>query len=318
MNPPLRKPVLSGSHGNQLTLTVNAKPGTGEAIFKVQTSPRASGIRYTTEKPPEGFPSPDDILENENEEDRAKSEEEETKIREATQAIKNVMKLFGSGNRHDHTKLVTKEAQDFPAHSKSLETNREMAGIQSEIDAQAQSQELAAARAQALSQQIGEELSPNKLGVSSIPNYAVISTKDSKDWKNLAHMLATQLKSVLNHMEDREKENQYQKEKIEEEMMMMARQRQMMGGDDDEDPYDDDNDDDGEMSDREKRRHSVLNPHLKKSSENRSKNISSKDESLRRLNSGNITEQKLLHRAVKKLSQLEMLHKSQGQLIVQT
>lgn len=317
MNPPIQKPALSVTPGKQVTLTINEKPGTGEAVFKVLNTPHASGVSYTTDGTPGGLPSPNYFLQNENEEARAKSEEEETKIREATQAIKNVMKLFDRGNRHGHghmrTRLVTQATQDFPAASKSLEANQELAGLQSEIEAQAQSQDGAAARAQALSQGIGHEITSTGMGtgVSNVPNYAVISTSDSKDWKNLAHVLAAQLKRVLNHMEDREKENQYEKEKMQEEMMLMAQQQ--MGREDDEGP-DDNDDEDDEMSDREKRRHSVLSPYVNKSSKNALKNIGLKDKPLRKLKfSRKMTEHKLLQRAVQKLSRLEMLHKSQGQ-----
>ena len=311
MNPPIRKPAPSGK---QVTLTIKEKPGTGEAVFRMQNAPHTTGVSYTTEGNPGGLPSPRYFLGNEDEDAIAKSEEEETKIREATQAIKSVMKLFDKGNRRGHARLVTLTKQDFPANSKSLEANRELAGIHSEIDSQTQSQDRAAARAQALSRQIGQGISPSGMGtgVSNIPNYAVISTSDSKDWKNLAHVLATQLKRVLNHMEDREKQNQYENEKMQEEMMQMA-QKQMMGRDEDEDPDDEDDDDDDEMSDREKRRHSVLNPYVNKSPENAAKKIGFKDKLSQRLKSNKkITENKLLHRTVKKLSRLEILHQSQG------
>lgn len=297
-----------------MTLTINERPGTGEAVFKVQNSPHSTGVGYTTEENQENLLPPTYRLQTESEEARAKSDEEETKIREATNAIKNVIKLFDRDNRHGHTRLIQQATQDFPGDSKSLEASRELAGLQSEYDAQvaqAQNQDRAKASAQALSQQSGPEFNPNEVGPGAPPpNYAVVSTSDSKDWKNLAHVLATQLKRVLNHMEDREMENRYEKEKIQEEMMLMA-QQQMMGRDEDElpDNENDDDDDDGEMNNRDQRRHSVLNPYVKKRSENLSKNMKSYKPNPSRKSS----QYNLVHRAAKKLSRLERLHKSKKQ-----
>lgn len=259
-------------------------------------------------------------IQNEREEARIKSDEEETKIREATNAIKNVIKLFDRDNRHGHTRLIQQATQDFPGDSKSLEASQEMAGIQSEYDAQvaqAQNQDRAKASAQALSRQSGREFSPNEVVPGAPPpNYAVVSTSDSKDWKNLAHVLATQLKRVLNHMEDREMENRYEKEKIQEEMMLMA-QQQMMGRDEDERPYDEDDDDDdedGDMHDRDKRRHSVHSSYVRKRSENVSKNTNLTGRKSYKTNSSRkFTERNLVHKAVKTLSRLEVLHKSKEQ-----
>lgn len=314
MNGRFRKPAPLDSSGKHVTLTINEKPGTGEAVFKVQNSPHATGLSYTTEGTPGGLPPPSYLIQNENEEARTKSEEEETRIREATNAIKNVIKLFDRDSRHGHTRLVQQATQDFPGNSKSLEASRELTGIQSEYDAQvaqAQNQDRAGASAQALSQQIESGLNVNANGVGpgvSPPNYAVVSTSDSKDWKNLAHVLATQLKHVLYHMEDREKENRYDKAKVQEEMMLMA-QRQMMERDDDE-GTDDDDDDDDDMSNRDKRRHFVLSPR----SENGTKNIRLTDKKSYKTNlSRKFLEHNLIHRAVKKLSRLEILHKSKKQ-----
>ncbi|XP_078381515.1 uncharacterized protein LOC144664276 isoform X2 [Oculina patagonica] len=320
MNRPYRKPAVPDSSGKQVTLTINEKPGTGEAVFKVQNSPHSTGLKYTTEGNPGNLLPPSYALQTESEEARAKSDEEETKIREATNAIKNVIKLFDRDNRHGHTRLVQQATQDFPGDSKSLEASRELAGIQSEYDAQvaqAQNQDRAKASSQALSQQSGPEFNSNEMGPGATPpNYAVVSTTDSKDWKNLAHVLATQLKRVLNHMEDREMENRYEKEKIQEEMMLMA-QQQMMGRDEDEGPDDrddDDDDDGGEMNNRDRRRHSVLSPYVKKRSENVSRNTKFTDRKSMKTNSSRkLTEHDLVHRAVKKLSRLEMLHKSKKQ-----
>lgn len=323
MNAPFRKPSISESSGKQVTLTINEKPGTGEAVFKVQNSPHDTGLSYTTDEHPGALPSPTYLLQTENEEVRAKSEEEEDKIRAATSAIKNVIKLFDRGNRHGHTRLVQEATQDFPGDSKSLEASRELAGIDpSEYNAevaQAHNLDRARASAQALSQQIRPDLSSSEVEPGSPPpNYAVVSTSDSKDWKNLAHVLATQLKRVLNHMEDREKENRYEKEKIQEEMMLMAQQQMMgMGREDDEGPDDEGDDDDDEMnnrSDREKRRHSVSSPHEKKRPGNASQNRRLTDKKpYKTKSSRKLTGLHLAHRAVKKLSRLEMLHKSDKQ-----
>lgn len=315
MNRPLPKHALPGSSGKQVTLTINEKPGTGEAVFKVQNSPHTTGLSYTTEGNPENLLPPTYQLQTESEEARVKSDEEETKIREATNAIKNVIKLFDRDNRRGRTRLIQQATQDFRGDSKSLEAGRELSEYDAQV-AQAENQDRAKASAQALSQQSGQEFSPNEVepGLPP-PNYAVVSTSDSKEWKNLAHVLATQLKRVLNHMEDREMENRYEKEKIQEEMMLMA-QQQMMGRDEDEGPNNenDEDDDDDEMNNREKRRHSVLSPYVKKRSENATKNTKLTHEKLYKTNSsGKFAEHNLVHRAVKKLSRLEKLHKSKKQ-----
>lgn len=313
MNRPLPKHSLPGSSGKQVTLTINEKPGTGEAVFKVQNSPHTTGLSYETEGNSENLLPSSYRLQTESEEARAKSDEEETKIREATNAIKNVIKLFGQDNRRGRTRLIQQAAQDSRGDSKSLEAGDELSEYEAQV-AQAQNQDRAKASAQALSQQSGQELSPNEVepGLRP-PNYAVVSTSDSKEWKNLAHVLATQLKRVLNHMESREMENRYEKEKIQEEMMLMA-QQQMMGRDEDEGPdneNDEDDEDEDEMNNREKRRHSVFNPHVKQRSENSSKSRKVTDKKFYKTNpSRKLTEHKLIHRAVKKLSRFEKLHKS--------
>ena len=314
MNPPLHKPTLPNSQAKQVTLTFTEKPG--KVAFRMQNSPEAGGESYTTEGTPDESPTPNNVV-NEIDEDRERSEDEETKIKEATQAIKNVFRLFGKENEHSHirNRLITQATHDFPADSKSLDTGREVTEIQKEIDAQEQSEDSTAARAQALATKIGEELSPKEMnpGVPNAPNYAVIGMGNSKDWKNLAHALAEQLKRVLNHMEEREKENQYEQEKLQEDMMLL-------GGDEDEGPdNDDDDDDDYGMTAGENRRHSVLSPHgLKVRSENDVKNYSltvqqSRSRLISRISRKKINEHKLLHSDVEKLLRLEMLHKSQGQ-----
>ena len=270
-----------------MTVTFNEKPKT-EETFKQSA-------------PPNYFHA------KENEEDVDKSEEE--KIRMATQSIKNVLKLFGNDYRHDHEKLklVTQSAKDLPAHSKSLEINRGLAGIQKEIDTQKQNQDRSAENAQAISRQIGQELTTNESGnrMTNVPNYAVISTKGSKNWKNLAHVLATQLKGVLNHMENREKENQYEKDRMEEEMMMMAQQNE----EDDDPDYDGDYYDDDDMNER---RHSVLMPLAPNSSTKAFKKFRLGNKRPQRLKyESSVDEKRLLHQDVKKLSKLEMLYKSQ-------
>jgi len=314
MNRPLPKHAFPGPSGKQVTLTINEKPGTGEAVFKVQNSPHATGLSYETEGNSGNLLPSSYLLQSENEEARAKSDEEETKIREATNAIKNVIKLFGQGNRRGRTRLIQQATQDFRGDSKSLEAGRELSEYEAQV-VQAQNQDRAKARAQALSQQSGQEFSPNEMepGIRP-PNYAVVSTSDSKEWKNLAHVLATQLKRVLNHMEDREMENRYEKEKIQEEMMLMA-QQQMMGRDEDEGPdneNDEDDEDDDEMNNREKRRHSVINPYVKQRSENSTKKtrVTVTDKKFPTNSSGKLTDPYLIHRTVKKLSRLEKLHKS--------
>ena len=284
---PLRKPKPPDYVGKQVTVNFNEKPETEETLKQ--------------------SPPPNYFRAKENEEDIEKSEEE--KIRMATQSIKNVLKLFGNDYRDDHEKLklVTQSAKDLPAHSKSLEISRELAGIQREIDTQTQSQDRSAENAQAISRQIGRELTTNESGnrMANVPNYAVISTKGSKDWKNLAHVLAIQLKGVLNHMEDREKENQYAKDRMEEEMMMMTQQQ-----DDDDDPdYDGDYYDD----DMNERRHSVLMPLATNSSKKAFKKFSLEIKRPQRLKyESSVEEKRLIHQDVKKLSKLEMLYKSQG------
>lgn len=313
MNRPLPKHSLPGSSGKQVTLTINEKPGTGEAVFKVQNSPHTTGLSYETEGNSENLLPSSYHLQTESEEARAKSDEEETKIREATNAIKNVIKLFGQDNRRGRTRLIQQATRDFRGDSKSLEAGDELSEYEAQV-AQAQNQDRAKASAQALSQQSGQELSPNEVepGLRP-PNYAVVSTSDSKEWKNLAHVLATQLKRVLNHMESREMENRYEKEKIQEEMMLMA-QQQMMGRDEEEGPdneNDEDDEDEDEMNNREKRRHSVLNPHVKQRSENSSKNRKVTGKKFYKTNpSRKLTEHNLVHRAVKKLSRFEKLHNS--------
>lgn len=287
MDAPLRKPKPPDYAGKQVTVTFNEKPETEETL---KQSP-----------PPNYFHA------KENEEDIDKSEEE--KIRMATQSIKNVLKLFGNDYRDDHEKLklVTQSAKDLPAHSKSLEIHRELAGIQREIDTQKQSQDRSAENAQAISRQIGQELTTNESGnrMTNVPNYAVISTKGSKDWKNLAHVLAVQLKGVLNHMENREKENQYEKDRMEEEMMMMAQQQ-----DEDDDPdYDGHYYDDDDMNER---RHSVLMPLATNSSKKAFKKFILENKRPQRLKyESSVDEKRLLHQDVKTLSKLEMLYKSQ-------
>ena len=315
MNRPLPKHAFPGSSGKQVTLTINEKPGTGEAVFRVQNSPHTTGLSYETEGNSENLLPSSYLLQSESEEARAKSDEEETKIREATSAIKNVIKLFDQDNRRGRTRLIQQATQDFRGDSKSLEAGRELSEYEAQV-AQAQNQDRAKASAQALSQQSGQEFSSNEAepGLRP-PNYAVVSTSDSKEWKNLAHVLATQLKRVLNHMEAREMENRYEKEKIQEEMMVMA-QQQMMGRDEDEGPdneNDEDDEDDDEMNNREKRRHSVLSPFVKKHPENASKSTKT-DKTLFATNSSRkFNKQNLVHRAVKKLSRLENLHKSRKQ-----
>lgn len=287
MDAPLRKPKPPYYAGKQVTVTFNEKPKT-EETFKQS-------------------PPPNNFHAKENEEDLDKSEEE--KIRMATQSIKNVLKLFGNDYRDHHEKLrlVTQSAKDLPAHSKSLEIHRELAGIQREIDTQTQSQDRSAENAQAISRQIGQELTTNESGnrMTNVPNYAVISTKGSKDWKNLAHVLAIQLKGVLNHMENREKENQYEKDRMEEEMMMMAQQQ-----DEDDDPdYDGDYYDDDDMNER---RHSVLMPLATNSSKKAFKKFILENKRPHRLKyESSVDEKRLLHQDVKTLSKLEMLYKSQ-------
>lgn len=287
MDAPLRKPKPAYYAGKQVTVTFNEKPKT-EETFKQS-------------------PPPNYFHAKENEEDIDKSEEE--KIRMATQSIKNVLKLFGNDYRdhHEKLKLVTQSAKDLPAHSKSLEIHRELAGIQREIDTQTQSQDRSAENAQAISRKIGQELTTNESGnrMTNVPNYAVISTKGSKDWKNLAHVLAIQLKGVLNHMENREKENQYEKDRMEEEMMMMAQQQ-----DEDDDPdYDGDYYDDDDMNER---RHSVLMPLANNSSKKAFKKFILENKRPQRLKyESSVDEKRLLHQDVQTLSKLEMLYKSQ-------
>ena len=317
MNRPLPKHAFPGSSGKQVTLTINEKPGTGEAVFKVRNSPHATGLSYETEGNSGNLLPSSYLLQSESEEARAKSDEEETKIREATNAIKNVIKLFGQDNRRGRTKLIQQATQDFRGDSKSLEAGRELSEYEAQV-AQAQNQDRAKARAQALSQQSGQEFSPNEVEPGfRPPNYAVVSTSDSKEWKNLAHVLAIQLKRVLNHMEDREMENRYEKEKIQEEMMVMA-QQQMMGRDEDEGPdneNDEDNDDDDDEmpNNREKRRHSVFSPYAKKRPENSTKNTKTEKKLYKTNSSKKFIEHNLVHRAVKKLSRLEKVHKSKKQ-----
>lgn len=314
--PLIQKPaMLLDSRGGNVTVTINERPGIGETVFRMQTSPKDNGVSYKAEENRGGLSPPYYSSSTEDGEDKATSdEEEEANIREATQTIENVLNLFHNGNtaRHTRGRLVTKTAHDSPADSKSMEVDHETAKIQNEIDAQVKSQDRAAAKAQALSQHIGQELSPNKKGavVSKTPNYEVISTSESGDWKNLAHALATQLKRVLNHMEDREKENQYEREKIQEEMMMME-QQQMMARDGDEgsdDEYEDEGD--GEMMDGKKRRHSVQTP--SNNTGNATKNVNVKDQQSKRSQTSKKTdEEKLLHRTVQTLSRLQIImHKS--------
>lgn len=312
MNRPLPKHAFPGSSGKQVTLTINEKPGTGEAVFKVQNSPHTTGLSYETEGNSGNLLPSSYLLQSESEEARAKSDEEETKIREATNAIKNVIKLFGQDNRRGRTRLIQQATQDFRGDSKSLEDSRELSEYEAQV-AQAQNQDRAKASAQTLSQQSGQEFSPNEVepGLRP-PNYAVVSTSDSKEWKNLARVLATQLKRVLNHMEDREMENRYEKEKIQEEMMLMA-QQQMMGRDEDEGPdneNDEDDEDDDEMNNREKRRHSVLNPVVKQRSQNSTKSTKVTDKKYQTNSSRKLTDPNLVHGTVKKLSRLEKFHKS--------
>ena len=317
MNRPPPKHAFPGPSGKQVTLTINEKPGTGEAVFEVQNSPHATGLSYETEGNSGNLLPSSYDLQWESEEARAKSDEEETKIREATNAIKNVIKLFGKDNRRGRTRLIQQATQDFRGDSKSLEAGRKLSEYEAQV-AQAQNQDRAIASAQALSQQSGQEFNRNELepGLHSLrqPNYAVVSTSDSKEWKNLAHVLATQLKRVLNHMEDREMENRYEKEKVQEEMMLMA-QQQMMGRDEDEGPdneneNDEDDDDDDEMNNREKRRHSVLSPYVKQRSVNSRKKAKVTDKKFQTNSSGKLTDPNLVHRAVKTLSRLEKFHKS--------
>lgn len=319
------KPRVSESSGKQVTLTINERPGTGKAIFKVKNSRHATGVSYTTEDRPGGLPSPTYLLQTENEEARAKAEEEEAKIRAATSAIKNVIKLFDrDSTHHSHTRLVQEATQDFPAHAKSMEDSRELAADMGASEhhaevAHAQNLDRARASAEALSQQNVPYLSSSKTGPESPPpNYAVVSMSDSKDWKSLAHTLATQLKSVLNHMEDREKENRNEKERIQEEMMLMAQRKMMgIGREDDEGPDDDDDDDDDEMSnmdEMEKRRHSVSIPQERTTIRNLPRNSRLTDqksyqEKPRRKSNG----LHLAHRAAKILSRLEIRYKSKRQ-----
>ena len=314
MNRPLPKHALPGSSGKQVTLTINEKPGTGEAVFRVQNSPHATGLSYETEGNSGNLLPSSYLLKSESEEARAKSDEEETKIREATSAIKNVIKLFDQDNRRGRTRLIQQATQDFRGDSKSLEAGHELSEYEAQV-AQAQNQDRAKASAQVLSQQSGQEFSPNEAepGIRP-PNYAVVSTSDSKEWKNLAHVLATQLKRVLSHMEAREMENRYEKEKVQEEMMLMA-QEQMMGRDEDEGPDHDENDEDDEdedeMNNREKRRHSVFIPYMKKRPENSTKNRKLTDKKSSKTNSSRkFTDHNLVHRAVKKLSRFEKIHES--------
>ena len=319
MNRPPRKHTFPGSSGKQVTLTINEKPGTGEAVFRVQNSPHTTGLSYETEGNSGNLLPSSYLLQSESEEARAKSDEEETKIREATNAIKNVIKLFGQENRRGRTRLIQQATQDFRGDSKSLEAGHELSEYEAQV-AQAQNQDRAKESAQALSQQSGQELSPNEVepGLRP-PNYAVVSTSDSKEWKNLAHVLATQLKRVLNHMEAREVENRYEKEKIQEEMMLMA-QQQMMGRDEDEGPdneNDEDDEEEDEMNNREKRRHSVLIPYKKKRPENSTKKRKLTDrKSSRTISSRKFTDHNVVHRSVKKLSRFEKLHESKRRRLV--
>ena len=319
------KPRVSESSGKQVTLTINERPGTGKAIFKVKNSHHATGVSYTTEDRPGGLPSPTYLLQTEHEEARAKAEEEEAKIRAATSAIKNVIKLFDrDSTHHSHTRLVQEATQDFPADAKSMEDSRELAADMGASEyhaevAHAQNLDRARASAEALSQQNVPYLSSSKTGPGSPPpNYAVVSMSDSKDWKSLAHTLATQLKSVLNHMEDREKENRNEKERIQEEMMLMAQRKMMgIGREDDEGPDDDDDDDDDEMSnmdEMEKRRHSVSIPQERTTIRNLPRNSRLTDqksyqEKPRRKSNGLHS----AHRAAKILSRLEIRYKSKRQ-----
>ena len=304
-----------------MTVTIDEKPGTGEATVKMQSSPKTIGVSYKTDGTPEGLPDPNNFLLHENEEFKDRSYEEEAKIKEAANAVKKVMKLFGNsesrrGRMHD--RLVSQVTHYSPADSKSRGLDNQVAGIQSAIEAQSKSQDRAAAKAQALSQQIGRQISNDE----NAPNYAVISAGDSSDWKSLARVLATQLKQVLNHMEHREMQSRYEQRKIQEEMMLMARQ-QMMDRDEDDDLFDDnddddDDDDDDEMFGLEKRRQFVLTPNGNNTSENATRNYSFNNNqsiSSKGLASGKkMNESRLLHRAVQKLLKLEMLEKLRGEL----
>ncbi|XP_068723923.1 uncharacterized protein [Montipora capricornis] len=320
-NPQIKKPALPLPKGKQVTVTIDEKPGTGEATVKMESSPKTIGVSYKTDGTQEGLPDPNNFLLHENEEFKDRSYEEEAKIKEAANAVKKVMKLFGNsesrrGRMHD--RRVSQVTHDFPADSKSRGLDNQVAGIQSAIDAQSKSQDRAAAKAQALSQQIGRQISNDE----NAPNYAVISAGDSNDWKSLARVLATQLKQVLNHMEHREMQSRYEQQKIQEEMMLMARQ-QMMDRHEDDDLFDDnddddDDDDDDEMFGLEKRRQFVLTPNRNNTSENATRNYSFNNNqsiSSKGLASGKkMNESRLLHRAVQKLLKLEMLEKLRGEL----
>lgn len=302
-----------------MTVTVNEKPETGEATVRMQSSPKDVGVSYLTDRTPGRPHAPKYFIFNEFEHDEMndRSYEEEAKIREATRAIKTVMKLFDVDSRRGHmrNRLVKQAAYNSPADSKSIGTDLGMLRNQSAIEAQVKAVDHADARAQTVSQQIEQRTKKNE----KVPNFAVISSNDSGDWKSLARVLAIQLKRVLNHMEHREKESRYEKQKIQEEMMLME-QQQMMNTDDDnyddafDDDYDDDNDDD-EMLDGEKRRQSVLNPAERNSSENVVINKNFNDKQPTNVKSAKkIDESKLVNRSVQKLLKLEMLQKLRGEL----
>ena len=300
-----------------MTVTINEKPENSEATVRMQSSPKDVGVRYMTDRT-QGKPHARKYFrfnEFENDEMNDRSYEEEAKIREAKRAIETVMKLFEVDSRRGHTRngLVKQAAYDSPADSKSTGTDLGMSRNQSVIKAQVKAVDHADARAQTLSQQIGQRTKNN----GKVPNFAIITSNDSEDWKSLARVLAIQLKRVLNHMEHREKESRYEKRKIQEEMMLME-QQQLMNTDDDnyDDGFDDDyDDDDDEMLDGEKRRQSVLTPAGKNSPETAVLNKNFNDKQPKNVKSAKkINERELVHRSVQKLLKLEMLQKLRGEL----
>ena len=301
-----------------MTLTINERPGTGEAVFQVQNSPHGTGLAYAAGGLPPVVPPQNFLLANENEEARAKAEEEEKRIKEATHSIKNVLRLFNEGHRFTQNKLLQEQAQDFPGNSKSLDTAPDLAGIQNAIDAQDptqdptqdQTQDHPEIKAQAIAKQIGQLLGSSSATTGPLqpyeePNYAFISASDSSDWKSLARTLATQLKHVLNHMEDRERENSYEKEKLREQMMYLT-QQQMMGRDDDEEPDEDEDYDD----DRFRKSHFVLTPRRRKNSKKPTKSVHNNSHKKFSLTTNKRKKPKSVHHgAVKTLSRLKKVHR---------
>lgn len=297
-----------------MTVTINEKPENSEATVRMQSSPKDVGVRYMTDRTPGKKYFMFNEFENDEMNDR--SYEEEEKIREAKRAIETVMKLFEVDFRRGHTRngLVKQAAYDSPADSKSTGTDLGMSRNQSVIKAQVKAVDHADARAQTLSQQIGQRTKNN----GKVPNFAIITSNDSEDWKSLARVLAIQLKRVLNHMEHREKESRYEKRKIQEEMMLMEQQQLMNTDDDDndDDGFDDDyGHDDDEMSDGEKRRQSVLSPAGRNSPETTVINKNFNDKQPKNVKfPKKINESELVHRSVQKLLKLEMLQKLRGEL----